>query len=149
PETVRGRMWVLPREDPADRPGGGRRAPGRDLPSPFMDRLTRAVLAHKKLVVAAWVVLTLIGLATSGAAVDALDQRFSVPGREGWDTNVEIVHRYGNGGDALPLLAVVELPDGAAQARDELRDMEREMARAVPGARVAGFGSTGDPAFNS
>ncbi len=114
-----------------------------------MDQLTRTVLAHKKLVVLAWVVLTLIGLAMSGAAVSALDQRFSVPGREGWDTNVEIVEKYGNGGDQLPLLTVVELPQGAGTVRDDLRRMEREMQAAVPGARVAGFGSTGDAAFNS
>jgi putative drug exporter of the RND superfamily len=114
-----------------------------------MDQLTRIVLAHKKLVVLGWVVLTLIGIASSSAAIAALDQRFSVPGREGWDTSVEIVEKYGNGGDQLPLLAVVELPDGAAAARDDLRRMEREMQAALPGARVAGFGSTGDRAFNS
>jgi putative drug exporter of the RND superfamily len=119
----------------------------------FIERLTRTVLAHKKLVVLAWVVLTLTGIAMSSSAIDALDQRFSVPGREGWDTNVEIVDRYGNGGDQLPLLAVVELPQGAntdqPQVRDDLQRMEREMQAAVPGARIAGFGSTGDAAFNS
>jgi len=119
----------------------------------LLDRVTRTVLAHKKLVVLGWVVLTMIGLATSSAAVNALDQRFSVPGREGWDTNVEIVHKYGNGGDALPLLTVVHLPQGAStdgpNVRHDLRRMERQMRGAVPGARVAGFGSTGDAAFNS
>jgi putative drug exporter of the RND superfamily len=119
----------------------------------LIDRLTRAVLAHKRIVVCAWVVLTLIGLVTSSAAIDSLTQRFSVPGREGWDANVEIVHKYGNGGDALPLLAVVRLPDGSAAdqpaIRDDLRQVERRMQAAVPGARVAGFGSTGDAAFTS
>jgi RND superfamily putative drug exporter len=118
-----------------------------------MEPLTRIVLAHKKLIVLAWVVLTLIGLATSGAAINSLDQRFSVPGREGWDTNVEIVEKYGNGGDALPLLTVVELPQRASadqpEVRDDLRRMEHAMQATVPGARVAGFGSTGDAAFNS
>jgi putative drug exporter of the RND superfamily len=122
-------------------------------PAPFLDRLTGAVLAHKRLVVLAWVALTLIGIATSSAAVNALDQKFSVPGREGWDTNVEIVDKYGNGGDQLPLLTVVKLPRGTSPdqpaVRSDLRRMEREMQAAVPGARVAGFGSTGDAAFNS
>jgi RND superfamily putative drug exporter len=119
----------------------------------FIERLTGVVLAHKKLVVLAWIALTMIGLATSSSAINALDQRFSVPGREGWDANVEIVEKYGNGGDALPLLTVVELPQGAStdepEVRDDLRRMERAMQAAVPGARVAGFGSTGDSAFNS
>jgi len=119
----------------------------------LVDRLTRAVLAHKKIVVLVWVVLTAVGFAMSGKATDALDQGFSVPGREGWDTNVEITEKYGNGGDQLPLLTVVELPPGVSadqpEVRDGLRRMEREMKAAVPDARIAGFGSTGDAAFNS
>jgi RND superfamily putative drug exporter len=119
----------------------------------LMDRLADFVLAHKTLVVLAWIALTVVGLATSGAAIKALDQRFSVPGREGWDANVEIVQKYGNGGDQVPLLAVVKLPQGASadqpRVRRDLRKMEREMQRAVPGARVAGFGSTGNAAFTS
>jgi putative drug exporter of the RND superfamily len=163
-ETSRGSRALLPREDLANHPHGGRRAPRRDLacrsmpatdqsPAPFLDRITDAVLAHKRLVVLAWVVLTLVGMAMSGSAVNALDQKFSVPGREGWDTNVEIVHKYGNGGDQLPLLTVVKLPQGTSPdqpaVRGDLQRMEREMKAAVPGARVAGFGSTGDAAFNS
>lgn len=118
-----------------------------------MDRLTHIVLAHKKPVVTAWAVLTLIGLALSGPAIDALDQRFSVPGREGWEANVEIVKRYGNGGDQLPLLTVVELPPGAdadrPRVRAQLRRMEDQMQAAAPGSRIVGFGSTGDDAFLS
>ncbi len=35
----------------------------------------------------------------SGPASEALDQRFSVPGREGWETSQEILRIYGNGGE--------------------------------------------------
>lgn len=117
-----------------------------------MNRLTRIVLAHKRLVALAWIVLTLVGITTSGAAVDALDQQFSVPGREGWETNVELIERYGNGGDP-PLLAVVQLRKDIhvnhARTRADLLKMERKMQSALPGARIAGFGTTGDTAFNS
>ena len=95
-----------------------------------MDQLTRAVLAHKKLVVLAWVVLTLIGLATASSAINALDQKLSGPGREGWDTNVEIVDKYGNGGDTLPLLAVVELPQGASTVSVIAKQDRRVIPRA-------------------
>jgi putative drug exporter of the RND superfamily len=118
-----------------------------------IQQLTRRVLRHKKLVVAAWVVLTLVGMAAAGPASEALDQRFSVPGREGWETSQEILELYGNGGETLPLIPVVSLPDGVTagspEVRAELREVERVTREAVPGSRVAGFGSTGDGTFIS
>jgi putative drug exporter of the RND superfamily len=119
----------------------------------MMQRLTRRVLRHKRLVVIGWVVLTLVGMAAAGPASEALDQRFSVPGREGWETSQEILALYGNGGETLPLVPVVQLPEGdsvdSAQVRSELREVEAVAQKAVPDSRVAGFGSTGDPAFAS
>ena len=117
-----------------------------------MTRLTRWVLRHRKLVVAFWIVMTVIGGMTSGAATKAMDQKFSVPGRESWETNVEIAKRYnGTGGNALPLIPVVTLAEGStAQAvREELRGLEDRLAEAIPGSRIAGYGSTGDDAFVS
>jgi RND superfamily putative drug exporter len=118
-----------------------------------MHNLTRRVLRHKRLVVLSWVVLTLVGMAAAGPASEALDQRFSVPGREGWDTSQEILRVYGNGGESPPLVPVVTLPRGervsSAAVRRELRALEAAAGRAVPGSRVAGFASTGDRAFVS
>ena len=54
-----------------------------------MSSLTRWVLAHKRTVVLTWVVLTIAGVAASGPATDALDPEFSVPNKEGWETNVD------------------------------------------------------------
>jgi hypothetical protein len=65
--------------------------------------LTRWVLAHKRTVVLTWIVLTVAGIAASGPATDALDPEFSVPNKEGWETNVEIAKHYrGTGGDTAP-----------------------------------------------
>jgi putative drug exporter of the RND superfamily len=118
-----------------------------------MQQLTRRVLRHKRLVALSWIVLTLIGMVAAGPASKALDQRFSVPGREGWDTSQEILKIYGNGGESPPLVPVVALPEGATVSspavRAELREVERAAQRAVPGSRVAGYGSTGDDAFVS
>ena len=55
-----------------------------------MTAITRWVLAHKRLVVAFWIILTLVGGAVSGPATKALKQKFSVPGKEGWETNQQI-----------------------------------------------------------
>ena len=119
----------------------------------MMYRLTRSVLRHKRLVVAGWIVATLVGMAAAGPASEALDQRFSVPGREGWETSQEILRVYGNGGESLPLMPVVQLAEGetvnSPDIRQQLLQVERLSDKAVPGSRVAGYGSTGDKAFVS
>ncbi|MGZ8634861.1 MAG: MMPL family transporter, partial [Solirubrobacteraceae bacterium] len=118
-----------------------------------MQRLTRRVLQHKRLVAATWILLTLVGIAAAGPASSALDQRFSVPGKEGWEASQEIQRVYGNGGETLPLVAVATLPQGTTVAspgvRDDLRRLEATARRAVAHSRVAGFGSTGDRTFTS
>ncbi|HEX8206966.1 MAG TPA: hypothetical protein VF587_12975, partial [Solirubrobacteraceae bacterium] len=116
-----------------------------------MEKLTRRVLAHKRAVAIAWLVLTIAGMAAAGPASEALDQKFSVPDKEGWETSQQIANQFGNGGESLPFLAVVTLPEGqgAPDAAEELRGVEKAAAEAVPGSRVAGFGSTGDQTFLS
>src|SRR5687768_1929200 len=119
--------------------------------APMMQQLTRFVLGHKRAVAIAWILLTLVGMAAAGPASEALDQRFSVPGREGWEASQEILQLYGNGGETLPFVPVVEVPEGqdVAGLRSELRAVEDAAREAVPGSRVAGYGSTGDDAFTS
>ncbi|HEX7301172.1 MAG TPA: hypothetical protein VF257_19395 [Solirubrobacteraceae bacterium] len=78
----------------------------------MMQRLTRRVLQHKRLVAVTWILLTVVGIAAAGPATKALDQRFSVPGREGWEASQQILKLYGNGGETLPLVPVVTLPKG-------------------------------------
>jgi putative drug exporter of the RND superfamily len=119
-----------------------------------LSSLTRWVLAHKRTVVIAWIVLTVAGIAAAGPASNALDQKFSVPGREGWETNVAISDRYrGTGGDSTPLLPVVTLPAGETVSspgvKSTLKEVDRRLAKALPGARIASYASTGDSAFVS
>jgi RND superfamily putative drug exporter len=118
-----------------------------------MRQLTRLVLRHKLLVALAWGLLTLIGMAAAGPASEALDQRFSVPGREGWDASQEILRTYGNGGETLPFVAVAKLPEAktvaSAGVRAELARVEQVARRSVPRSRIAGYGSTGDRVFVS
>ena len=109
-----------------------------------MSSLTRWVLAHKRIVVLSWIVLTIAGMAAAGPASDALDQKFSVPNKEGWETNVEIAQQYGGtGGDSSPLLPVVTLPPGktvdSPGVRKDLGEMDARLARALPGARIASY----------
>jgi RND superfamily putative drug exporter len=74
--------------------------------------VTRWVLAHKRLVAGFWILVTVAAFAAVTPAGDALSGEFSVPGREGFETNREIASVYGNGGDVAPIVPVVALPDG-------------------------------------
>ncbi len=77
-----------------------------------MAALTRWVLDHKRLVTGVWVVITIAAFASIQPASDSLSQEFTVPGREGFETNREIAARYGSGGDVAPIVGVVSLPAG-------------------------------------
>jgi putative drug exporter of the RND superfamily len=119
-----------------------------------MAALTRWVLAHKKIVVISWVLLTIAGIAAAGPASKALNQKFSVPDKEGWETNQAIAAKYkGTGGDTSPLLPVVTLPRGQSvdspQVKSDLARLDQTLAKALPGSRVASYASTGDRAFVS
>ena len=119
-----------------------------------MASITRWVLAHKRMVVLFWVVVTLVGVASANSATKALKQKFSVPGKEGWVTNQQIERQFnGTGGDHAPLLPVVTLAAGRSVdspgVRGDLGAVEARMARLLPGSRIAGFASTGSKAFVS
>ena len=119
-----------------------------------MTTSTRWVLAHKRLVVLFWTVVTIVAFAAIEPAEDALDQQFTVPGREGFETNRQIQALYGTGGsDVTPIVPVVTLPPGttvdSAGVRAELAAAVEKVQAALPRARVASYASTGDRAFVS
>jgi RND superfamily putative drug exporter len=119
-----------------------------------MPSLTRWVLAHKRIVVVFWIAATIIGIATVNKAVHAMDQKFSVPGKESWETNQTIDQLFGGkGGDTAPIVPVVTLPHGktvnSPGVKQQLVTVDRKLEHALPGARIASFASTGDPAFVS
>ncbi|MHB8234325.1 MAG: MMPL family transporter [Solirubrobacteraceae bacterium] len=119
-----------------------------------MESLTRWVLAHKRIVVVFWVLLTIVGVASAGPASKALKQKFSVPGKEGWVTNEQIARDFhGTGGNNSPLLPVVTLPAGQSvdspRVLGELRGVEARLQRALPGSRIASYATTKSRTFVS
>ncbi|MEA2140679.1 MAG: hypothetical protein QOC91_778, partial [Solirubrobacteraceae bacterium] len=119
-----------------------------------MASLTRWVLAHKRIVVAFWLILTLIGMASAGSATKALKQKYSVPGKEGFVTNQQISRDFhGTGGNGAPLLPVVTLAAGRSASSPaavaQLRGIEARLQRTLPGSRIAGYASTRSSAFVS
>jgi hypothetical protein len=65
-----------------------------------MAGLTGFVLRHKRLVAAAWLLITVAGFAMIGKATGALSPSFSIPG-QGFKTDSTIERLYHNGGDHL------------------------------------------------
>jgi RND superfamily putative drug exporter len=120
----------------------------------YVSSLTRWVLAHKRIVVGIWVVLTIAGAMASGPAIDNLENEFTVPDKDAWDTNEQIAELTGGtGGDSMPMLPVVNLPEGESvdspAVRADLEQVDAKLGEALPGARMASYASTGDDAFVS
>ncbi len=117
-----------------------------------LETVTRWVLAHKGLVAIFWIVLTVAGFYGSSKVTDQLDEQFSMPSSPAYAVNQEIAERFG-GGEATPLVAVTTLPASEnvrdPWVRSDLRQVEHELTAALPGARVASYGSTGEAAYVS
>ena len=118
-----------------------------------MTALTRWVLRHKRLVTGLWILVTIAAFASIQPASDALSDEFTIPGREGFETNREIASTYGSGGDIAPIVPVVTLPEGttvdSAGVTAELDAALAKVKAALPDARISSYASTGDPAFVS
>jgi len=115
-------------------------------------RLTRFSLRHRKLVVFFWLMLTAAGVFASGKAFNAFSDQYSVPGREGYETNAAITRGFGNGGNSAPIVAVVSLPHGSVRSpavHSALGRIDAAIRHSVPNVRLTSYASTGSRAFVS
>jgi putative drug exporter of the RND superfamily len=53
--------------------------------------VTRLCLRHRRLVVQAWLVLTVAGALTASMTTDRLTHSFATPGTAGYDTNLHLL----------------------------------------------------------
>ena len=74
-----------------------------------VSRLTRLVLAHRRLVVLVWLAALLAGGYASSVLSRHLSQSFAIPGTASQRANNAIIGLYGSGGRETPLAAVVQL----------------------------------------
>jgi putative drug exporter of the RND superfamily len=119
----------------------------------MMTTITRQVLAHRRIVAAFWIAVTLVGIATVSQSTKSFSTQFSVPGRQGYETNTQILRLFHQGGRSAPLVPTVTLPAGTAVSSpavvEGLHGIETRLRRAIPGARVASYASTHSSAFVS
>jgi RND superfamily putative drug exporter len=113
-----------------------------------MTRFAEAVLRHRRLISALWIVVFLVGGATAGLLADRLVVDYSLPGQPGYETERQIVDTYGQSVSS-PLVAVVTAPDGQTveDARDEVGAVFGAVRSQVPDVRVVDYASTGDQRF--
>jgi RND superfamily putative drug exporter len=112
-----------------------------------MIRLTDYVLRHNGLVVLAWLVIAIAGIATISKATSSLSNNFSIPG-QAFKTDTTIERVYHNGGfQNPPLVLTATLPPGMAAGPATVTEAHRlfaAAARVVPGSRLADQVTTGD-----
>jgi RND superfamily putative drug exporter len=116
-------------------------------------RFSRFILRHKRLVVAFWLLVLIAGVPNLQHATNALSQQFSVPGREGYETNIALFHRYGIDPSVSTIVPVFQLPAGktveSPGVRQQLGAALGRVKASMPGTYVVSYATTGDKAFVS
>jgi RND superfamily putative drug exporter len=116
-----------------------------------MRRWAEVVLRHRRLIVVAWILVIIGGVAASGAVSNRLTVDFSLPGQPGTEAAHKIKSLLGNGGDTNPYVVTVKLPAGQTITGHE-SDVAKTfdaVTNARPGLRVVDEANTGDKAFRT
>ena len=120
-----------------------------------MRTFTNWILHHRKTVVVAWILVAVAAFASVSASVDALSDKFELPGRESTDAANAIYNEFGTGGPSVngPLIGVVQLPEGTTIESPgigkEVGDAFAKIAGTIPDARFADYATTGNKVFVS
>ena len=109
------------------------------------------VLRHRKLVMLGWLLVTLAGMSVTSTVNDRLTVDFSLPGQPGTETAAKIIDAYGNGGNTVPLLVTVTMPDGQTVTGSEkqIGAAFASVTQADVPLRVLDEANTGDAAFRT
>ncbi len=112
-----------------------------------MDRLTRFVTRHRRWVFAFWLAVFLAGGATAGKLGDRLSFDFSLPGQEGYETELKLAEAYGTAASPA-YIPTFTVPAGETveQRRSDVAAVTDQL-RKIPGIRVLDYPSTGDDGF--
>lgn len=112
-----------------------------------MERSARFVLKHRWWVIGFWLVSMLAGGFAAGRVPNRLSYDFSLPGQEGYQTEVKLAQAYGVAASA-GYIPVFTAPNGE-KISDHRADVSAvaDKLRQIPGLQVLDYGSTGDPGF--
>lgn len=118
-----------------------------------MRRLAHLVVRRPWLVIAFWIVLVIVSVPNMQKATDSLSKKFTVPGREGFQTNEKVLrgYRIDLKSDAVVPVVTVQAPAKVTDpaVRAELGAALEKAQAAVPGSRLLSYANTGDTGFVS
>jgi putative drug exporter of the RND superfamily len=112
-----------------------------------MERSARFVLRHRRWVFLAWLLVFVAGVAAAGQLSQRLTFDFSLPGQEGYETEVKLAQAYGTA--AYPSYIPVLTPTDGGTVAAHRADVAKvsDAIRQIPGLRVLDYASTGDDKF--
>ena len=113
----------------------------------MLDRLSRLVVSHRRLVVGGWILLTLFGAYSANRVSHRWLEQFSVPGASAYEANQRVLHTFGNGAQA-PDVAVFT-SKGHVTETPGLGQAIARFTREHPSMRVSSYFSTGSSAYVS
>src|SRR5919197_212931 len=113
----------------------------------MLARLGHLVVRRRRLVIAAWAVLTLFGAFSASQVSKRWFQSFSIPGYSAYETNQRTLKTFGSGEQA-PLVAVFHSSGSVTNATGIQRAIAAA-AKVNPGSRVSSYFSTHCSAYVS
>src|SRR5215831_15517384 len=106
-----------------------------------MAHLARFVSRHRFLVVGVWIVLTVLGIASTSRLADRWFQSFSIPGFSAYEANQRTLKTFGSGEQA-PLVVVLTAPGKDITQVPGVEDAVNSTAAVVKGGRVGSWFDT-------
>jgi RND superfamily putative drug exporter len=114
---------------------------------PLLERLTHLIVRRRKLVIAAWIVLTLFGAFSAGQVSKRWFESFSIPGYSSYEANQRTLKAFGTGEQA-PLVAVFH-SNGDVTKEQGIKRAILSAAKVNPGSRESSYFSTGSRIYVS
>jgi RND superfamily putative drug exporter len=113
----------------------------------MMERLARAILAHRKLVLVAWLGLTILGVYSAQRVSDRWLEEFSIPGYSAYEANQRALRTFGTG--AQPPHVAVFTTKGDVTRVKGIGQAIATVSKEFPDFRVSSYFSTGSDAYVS
>jgi RND superfamily putative drug exporter len=115
-----------------------------------MSTISAFVLRHKRLVIAGWILLAVVGFATLSSTTKRLSSEFKMPGEPSYVAGQKIQAVYHSGGNSSdPVVVTVTAPPGQVANPVTADRVFYAAAAAEPGSRVVDQLNTKDAAFST
>src|SRR5204863_250461 len=111
----------------------------------MLQQLAHTVIRRRRIVFAAWIVLSIVGAGFAGGIGDRLSQQFSIPGYSAYEANQRIF-KENHTGKNYPMVPVFHSATGDIAKQPGLQRRIAAAAKLNPGARVSSYYNTGGSA---